>query len=517
MSIIADGGSVSYTVGAYACQAAIESGDIFLWLYACNYIKYGRQVFGEKPISAHSTPQSFALGNHLQSSITPELLRELLRDSQRKIINFCLKHAVLLDPFAYNIGKQYIMEQTPLLVEASIRGRKAVPAGWVNQPGWIRRSGKGNKSLIIVGNDSNQKLAARVKLDNVEFGGVPLPVDFFGGQLTGQGDDDSIEFKRDILPQSVLGLLTPLIVSGTRVSGFTTEMQGNGIDFTITAEVTCDVAATLEFDDFAPLYHLQSLRINGMENVDSRLVQLPQGYSRIELRYHCAPLYFSAEELSEVELVNKDGKCNFIIIADSGYRYHRQDRDFYLGFDRGTAMMLSDFIRLYDWEDGVLDNMGLPEWHSQPVTGTSRWQFILQSKAEHNGAFIDQKKKHIIVKGTTPGEARRVMVILMRMIDRKYPRLGSLIPLDFYQGRFDRYHSWKNTAFSKHRDMKFFLDFSDQDFLLKPVLSEENEILYRNGNCNFTGKYKLKFPPFIVEPTYTDNFVYGFEGRNEVP
>lgn len=516
MSIIADGGSVSYTVGAYACQAAIESGDIFLWLHACNYIKYGRQVFGEKPISAHSTPQSFALGNHLQSSVTPELLRELLRGSQRQIINFCLKHAVLLDPFAYNIGKQYIMEQTPLLIEASIRGRKAVSGGWVNQPGWIRRSGKGTKSLIIVGNDSNQELAANIKLANDEFDGAPLPVNFFGGQLTGQGADDDIEFTRNIPAQSARGLLTPLIISGARVNEFTTTMQGGGVDFTITAEITCDATATLKFDDFAPLYCLQSLRINGMENSISKLMQLPRGYSKIELKYHCAPLYFSEEELSKVELI-KDGRCNFIIIADAGYHYRKLDRNFELGFDRGTAMMLTDFIRLYDWEDGILDNMELPEWHSQPIAGISRWQFILQSRAERNGAFIDQGKKHIIVKGTTPGEARRVMVVLMRMIDRKYPRLGSLIPLDFYKGRFDRNHSWKNTAFGKHRDMKFFLDFSDQDFLLKPVLSGENEIFYQNGNCNFTGRYKLKFPPFIIEPTYTDNFVYGFEDENKFP
>mgnify|MGYP000966054272 CR=1 FL=1 len=515
MSIIADGGLVSYTVGAYACQAAIESGDIFLWLYACNYVKYGRQIFGEKPISAHSSPQSFALGNHLQSSITPEMLRELLRDSQRRIINFSLKHAILLDPFAYNIGKQYIMEQTPLLVEASIRGRKAVPAGWVNQPGWIRRSGEGTKSLIIIGNDSNQEFAAKVKLDNDEFDGTPLPVDFFGGYLAGQGSGESIEFKHDIPAQSVWGLLTPLIVSRTRVSGFTTAMRGDGVDFTVVAEINCDTPATLKFDDFAPLYSLYSLQINGVENNSaSKLIQLSQGYSKIELKYHCTPLYFSAEELSKIELI-KDGRCNFVIIADSGYHYRKLDRNFKLGFDQGTAMMLTDFIRLYDWEDGILDNMGLPEWHSQPIAETSRWQFILQSKAEHNGASIDQKKKHIIVKGTTPGEARRVMVILMRMIDRKYPRLGSLIPLDFYKGRFDRNHSWKNTAFGKHRDMKFFLDFSDQDFLLKPVLSRENEILYQNENCNFADRYKLKFPPFIVEPTYTDNFVYGFDGENK--
>jgi hypothetical protein len=48
---------------------------------------------------------------------------------------------------------------------------------------------------------------------------------------------------------------------------------------------------------------------------------------------------------------------------------------------------------------------------------------------------------------------------------------------------------------------------------LKPLLNAEYEDLYADGD--FTGRYRLKAMPFLFEPTYDDNFVYGYEGKGD--
>ena len=53
---------------------------------------------------------------------------------------------------------------------------------------------------------------------------------------------------------------------------------------------------------------------------------------------------------------------------------------------------------------------------------------------------------------------------------------------------------------------------SEPDFLFKPLLREEYNQLYTDKITDFSGKYRLRTTPFIYEPTYDDDFVYGFTG-----
>ena len=53
---------------------------------------------------------------------------------------------------------------------------------------------------------------------------------------------------------------------------------------------------------------------------------------------------------------------------------------------------------------------------------------------------------------------------------------------------------------------------SEQDFLFKPLLKPEFYSLYDGGTTDFSGKYPIAAPPFLFEPTYADDFVYGFTG-----
>jgi hypothetical protein len=58
----------------------------------------------------------------------------------------------------------------------------------------------------------------------------------------------------------------------------------------------------------------------------------------------------------------------------------------------------------------------------------------------------------------------------------------------------------------------FFRDFADPEFLVKPILKPELEDVYEGGTIDFEGKYALRHPPYLFEPTFDEDYVYGFAG-----
>ena len=47
---------------------------------------------------------------------------------------------------------------------------------------------------------------------------------------------------------------------------------------------------------------------------------------------------------------------------------------------------------------------------------------------------------------------------------------------------------------------------------MQPVLNKEYEHLYKDGKNDFTGRYRMLTMPFLLEPTFADDFVYGHDG-----
>jgi len=43
-------------------------------------------------------------------------------------------------------------------------------------------------------------------------------------------------------------------------------------------------------------------------------------------------------------------------------------------------------------------------------------------------------------------------------------------------------------------------------------LRREYESLYANDNMDFAGKYALRRSPYVFEPTFGDDFIYGYSG-----
>jgi hypothetical protein len=94
------------------------------------------------------------------------------------------------------------------------------------------------------------------------------------------------------------------------------------------------------------------------------------------------------------------------------------------------------------------------------------------------------------------------MASFMRLIDRKYPHAGRYFNLK-------RFGSQPWTKLQNKDTTAFFAAFSDKEFLTKPILKPDQEVLYEGGNVDFAAKYRLRFAPYIFEPTYADDYVYG--------
>ena len=504
----ADGGAFSYTLGADSCQSAVESRNLYTFIAGLSYLKYARQLYGEKPLSGHTKARALEFFRYIDAAqSSAAMVRDVLRVTEAQLILFALEHAVLLDPAAYPVGKQGIMEASPLIVEASVRGRKAVSGGRINAPLWLKRSGDGVKTLLIAGNREAHEVRGKLELDHSVWGGVPVLFDYFGGRTVSFAADGWSRAEFVVPSRSPRAWLTAVTLDDPGKCRIDAGSAGDGIDFTFTAEIEAEKATKFRFDDFAPLYRA-TVTVDG-KPAD----RIPAGRSVLTIRYHANPLNFTASDLAAVELF-KDGKVNFRIVADPGWTidwlYYR---NLQLGFDRGTAGLLEDFVVQYDWENGVVGDMGKPQWCKTPDPAYPGWHFILNSAAKFDRVDIDRAKRTITVSGRTPGEARRAMMILMRMLDRRYPHVGPQVPLVYHGRTFGVANPYApNVKLAAAK--AFVAKFAPDNFFGQPLLHREYEHLYRR-DADFTGRYRMKYPPFIVEPVYADDFVHGYTGDDE--
>ena len=499
---IADGGSFSYSVAAHVAQSAIESGSTFDILSGMGFVRYSRNLHGEKPIAAYNQPTQFDSGRYFDpESATAELIREVYRYDQKQIVLFALKHAVNLAPASYSLGKQFIAERLPLIVSAVLRGRKAVSGAETEDKNvWVRRSGEGVESLMIFGNDSAKTVKTKIGFDPEIFGGVPVALPFFGGSFS--GGSEPAEAYIDAF--SAVAYLTPVIISGAGKLRYNAAMHGNGINFTVKIDVDCEKSGTVKYSEFAPLYRLKN----------PPPATLPAGKSTLILEYECPILKFTASEWEQVELF-RNGKTNFAIVADK--KSESIDHDSFrlaLGFDNGTVGLLMDAVKMYDWENGILHDLKMPEWKENIAeVPENLWKVCLNTRAESTGVRIDTEKKVIYIDGTSSGQARKAMVVFLRMMDRKYPHIGTLMPLSYYYGEYDLNDPLPPEKLRANIKTKNFYKKAEyRKTLMQPVLNKEYEHLYKDGKNDFTGRYRMLTMPFLLEPTFADDFVYGHDG-----
>jgi len=147
--------------------------------------------------------------------------------------------------------------------------------------------------------------------------------------------------------------------------------------------------------------------------------------------------------------------------------------------------------------------------------GFRGWTFTFRqdSTTRPGVVWLDTRAREVRVVGATQGEMRRAMVAFMRLVDRKYPHVGRFCPLRYSRPPYQATKPLPIDKWLRRGDtQKFFEKIADPLFLGKPILRKEYERLYAKGNMDFAGCYTMRFSPYIFEPTYGDEFVYGYEG-----
>lgn len=520
-----DGGAFSYTLCAYSSALAIEGAGIFKDLMQNGgYMEAARFLIGEKPMSSMTHLNDDWIGFFIDhEKMTPEILRDYYRYCSAQLMLFCMKNGITLDPAGYNNGKQFMFEYNPALVESTTLGRRLVDGAKVASPLWVRRSGKGTDHLLIVGNEKPEHITTDVTCSNRYFEGAPLFANWLGGTTEHDFTDSDTSIKKTGVPARTPVIFKQVgLLAGKCGGTASTEFGGDGISMKIRYAINLSSDAALTLNSFAPIYRFHGLKVNGEKAVPTERLALKAGANTIEVELQNKVFDFSGPDWNAVELI-KGNQTNFYLIADKGADQAIGDgqggalskQTFTFGFERGTAMMLSDFIHQYDTEDGIPGNLKLPEFADTYRDGYHGWAVELKEDraSGHGQVRINKAKRLISISGKTQGEIRRAMVVFMRLVDRKYPHIDRLIPMRYRKAAYvpGKPLDYKNLCL-RVKTREFYEKFSDPLFLHKPVLNSEYESLYENDNMDFAGKFMLKISPYIFEPTYADDFVYGYSG-----
>jgi len=489
-----------------------------------DYVVPARNLVGEKPFTAMTHINDEQMGYRLRPEMfTPETLRDYYRYCDAQLALFCIEHGITLDPSSYMWGRQISLELAPIMVESTVLGRKVVPAAQVAEPLWVRRAGNELDTFLVVGNRTPTAKRTDVEVVNRYFSGAPLFTAYDGNETQHAVKADTTAIKSvEVAPRDVAAFKAVAMLNTGGPADVTTLLSGDGITLRLDLDVTASQGSELLLTTFGPIYEVREVVLNGkpVRFRPGNPLSLGRGTTQIRVTYRNRSLQFSAEDWKAVELI-KDGRTNFRIASDHGVEYNvRPDdnsaRTFRLGFERGTANMLNEFLEQYDEEDGVPGNLQAAEFVDKNATGYAGWTVILAEtpQVKPGRVRIERAAREIQIEGVTQGEMRRAMVVLLRLLDRRYPHVGRYFPLHgltpaWEPGRPVPIEKWV----PRKQTQEFYKAFStDPLFLVKPVLRKEYEPLYLGGNMDFAGRYQLRFSPYLFEPTYADDFVYGYNG-----
>lgn len=523
MSVWSDGGVASYLLGAHSSANVIEGGAMLNYLTGPGQVYIpGRILLGEKPLAVHFPEGSDLTGQFFRpEEFTPESLREYYRYNLRQLFLFALDHGIYLDPIALQ-GKQWMMEHNPILVESISSGRRILNAAEVKSPLWVRRAGEGPSSLLVIGNHSPRTESSPVLAYDSYFGNLGRPVfgPYFGGALETAVLDEK-RTQTEVVSVEGRGVEALRLLGWMRgnVDKYSVHWSGDGL--TISVEVKANGKGQFHFvpQSFEPVYEIVSAVRNGAAVRPEGDGAYPlQSGDVLQLEYRTPWLDFSAEEWEALDLINEDGRTNFVIIGDLNP-----------GFDQGTALLINQFLSQYDEEDGILGNTReavLVGRKDHIPSGYQGWSLIFdpsRSELGHGRVRIDVEDAAVYFEAPSSGELRRTAILFLRLLDRKYPHVGRFLPLRkrglvgftngvpsvSSSGDESPWETWFRSSSSKTAD--FFSKFADPDFLSKPLLDADYEDLYEGGNMNFQGRYRLRHAPYLFEPTFGDQFVYGFK------
>ena len=492
LGICADGGFQNYIIASVADKVAVEWGTLSDGYTLEGRWEMGRILNGEKPYETLSSKVRFKDISAVQLEEFDELSERQLRDYYRYYYDQyflnCMKHGIMAGNNYAETGILKYYETRPLAVECQLAGYRIVPGARVKDSLFVARYGKDMATKIIVGNHKPFEQKTDVEIHNPSLGDKTYVFgDYYGNPCRMEIKDEKTVIRNiGVEKRFIRGFKALAHLQGDLPQAIEVSSKGNGIEFLNSFLMEADKDINFMLTPETPKdYRIETMMLDGKEikSVPANL-KLAKGTHKLEINYHHAVLNFSPAEWEAAELINiKDNKVLFQVVTNDNAG----------DFDMGTAQWLNTFVYVYDYEDNVKGNL-TPNKIATGSSSINDWKIYLgpqtKEEAQPTAVTMDSESKTIRVAGANERERRRAMAIFMRLVDRKYPCIGSylppqkLVPLD----RLNK------------MEKKLLEIFEKYDFYLKPLLTEEYETLYENDNLNFQGKYAIKNAPYIFEP-----------------
>lgn len=519
-SMISDWGLISYMLSAYSAANAFESGDPFVFTTGMKIgLQVSRNLLGEKPTSVLTSYGLDNIGLQFEpGDFTPERLRDYYRYAFRRAMLAAFEAGYYADPPLLH-GKHWNSEVNPILVESLVGGRKIVSGVRAESASWVVRGGEGARAIVVASNERATPADVSLQVSHRYFGGALIWAPYFGGALTQKISPTTTEFGPVRIAGHDIAAFKPVAQwEGTEADKVTTDWQGDGLEIHVQISLETTRGGTLRLLCPEVFYGIAEVLVNGNPRTVSPDGSLPLSAGTHQIRAVLANqvLAFSPAQWDQVDLI-REGQPHFALLATSRP-----------GYERGTASQLNGFLRQYDEEDGIVGNLAEAAFYENETDvpkDFTGWLLDVRPDplARDVRVEVDVAKKRLRFLGRTPGDVRRGLMVFLRLLDRKYPHIGRHVPLDgnlragwkqpgWNSAYNEQEPGWKRLYERRTKTLKFFEDFADKDFLSKPILEKAFEPLYADGNKNFAGRYTLRTAPYLFEPTFPEDFVYGYHG-----
>lgn len=488
LAALGDGSYVSYITSTAADKNLTEEMRMNDNMGYPGRFSLGRIVSGEKAFDApigrlFSMDRSYTLLGDSFMNLTEPELRNYYRYFLDQYMLHCFKHGVYMSALLTH-GKQKQVEHRALLVESVMAGYKVVTAASTDGDLFVTRYGSGLDTILVAGNQKPVAQTVDLTVDGGEItGGAALVVgDYYGGTLGATVDGTQtvlgdIEVgRRDLRAFRAVGAL----YGAENVSALI-DYSGDGITFK-TAITFNGGTGSLGYVPFLPAdYSIESIFQNGNPLVPdvNGMVAFPAGTtSLLEVNYRHNLLNMDSTAWSQAELIKTNAALVQAVIPAGA-----------TAVDSGTLQWINHFVFMHDYEDGVKGNL-TPVAVATNTSSFSGWQ-VTMNMDSGSEASVSLSGQKIVVSGRDDLERKRGMAVFMRLLDRKYPHIGSfLFPDDL--------SPYEGLAALIDRNVAQLIEA--YDFHKKPLLDDAHEHLYQNGNMDFHGKYTLKVSPYIYEP-----------------
>ncbi len=352
-----------------------------------NYVLRKRLYVGHKPLHLHMYTSGFNVSDYLNwENMTEEEIRAGYGDFVRDMLSFCWQFGTI-PARQVTMSHMAVYRELPTFLEVTSRGWEPVAGVTVDAAVDTARYGTGVGAVTVLSNRERQSVNVKAVFNsNYLGGGLVLPVDFRGGELTARVSAGQAEFDLTLKPQENKLIQYPVILEDSAPLLVTSRKSGDidriVYEFKINASAACETTyqAAAEYE-----FRITSVTLNGT----------PVSGPTLNLR--------AGENILTLEM-----KSNIFRESPDKYRSFAWDKAA-VKADHFIGVMLRDFI------EGRLKKMA-------PADGSPSITVNTAANASDRGITV--RGDVLSINGSDEFDAQQMAWALFRYLEYSDPRFS---------------------------------------------------------------------------------------------